>query len=182
MKSYNEKRRRAVSFLLNEEPYFFSSQRKIRYTEEEVNFMGIISKKEIEVRYAETDQMGVVYHANYIVWLEIGRTALVKDLGFTYAGMEKDGLISPVLDVNIQYKKPCVYGETVTVETWIQEHGRVRTTYGYRVLKENGDVAATATTTNTLIRRSDFRPVSLSRVAPDWEEAYRANVVGVREW
>lgn len=48
-----------------------------------------VSKKEIEVRYAETDQMGIVYHANYLVWMEVGRTALIKDLGFLYSDMEK---------------------------------------------------------------------------------------------
>lgn len=49
-----------------------------------------VSIKEIEVRYAETDQMGIVYHANYLVWMEVGRTALIKDLGFLYSDMEKE--------------------------------------------------------------------------------------------
>lgn len=64
----------------------------------------IISSREIEVRYAETDQMGVVYHANYLVWMELGRTQLIKELGFNYAEMEKDGIISPVLDIQASYK------------------------------------------------------------------------------
>ena len=52
-----------------------------------------ISEKEIEIRYAETDQMGVVYHANYLVWMEIGRTKLIEDLGYTYAQLEADGYL-----------------------------------------------------------------------------------------
>ena len=63
-----------------------------------------ISEKEIEIRYAETDQMGVVYHANYLVWMEIGRTSLIEDLGYTYAGLEQEGYLSPVIDLSIQYK------------------------------------------------------------------------------
>ena len=58
----------------------------------------LISETNIEVRYAETDQMGVVYHANYLVWMEIGRTKLIEDLGFKYAEMEKDGILAPVID------------------------------------------------------------------------------------
>ena len=72
----------------------------------------LISEKKIEVRYAETDQMGVVYHANYLVWMEIGRTNLIEDLGFKYAEMENDGILAPVIDVNISYKQPMKYGET----------------------------------------------------------------------
>ena len=64
----------------------------------------LVSKKEIEVRYAETDQMGVVYHANYLVWMEIGRTQFISDLGFSYAQMERDGVLSPVIDIQASYK------------------------------------------------------------------------------
>ncbi len=65
----------------------------------------IISQKEIEVRYAETDQMGIVYHANYLIWLEIGRAHFIQQLGFQYTDMEKQGIVSPVIDLQISYKK-----------------------------------------------------------------------------
>jgi len=57
-----------------------------------------VSEKQIEIRYAETDQMGVVYHANYIIWMEIGRTQLVSDVGFKYAALEEDGYVAPGMD------------------------------------------------------------------------------------
>ena len=76
-----------------------------------------ISEKEVEVRYAETDQMGVVYHANYLVWMEIGRTNLIEDLGYTYAGLESEGYLSPVIDLSIQYKASLKYGQTAIVRT-----------------------------------------------------------------
>lgn len=130
------------------------------------------STKQIEVRYAETDQMGVVYHANYLVWLEMGRTQLIKDLGFDYAGLEQKGYLSPVLDVSIQYKQSVKYGVNVTVSTWIDSYSRLKTIYGYEVTKEDGTVAATAKTVHTLVMKESFRPVALSKVDKEWHEAY----------
>src|SRR5690606_24046635 len=93
-----------------------------------------VSEKQIEIRYAETDQMGVVYHANYLVWMEIGRTKLISDLGYNYAGLEEQGYLAPVLDVSVQYKKAMRYGQVATVRTWIESHSKLRTTYGYEIL------------------------------------------------
>lgn len=131
-----------------------------------------ISEKEIEIRYAETDQMGVVYHANYVIWLEIGRTQLIKDLGFNYASLEEKGFVSPVLDISVQYKKALRYGQVATVRTWVEEHGRLKTTYGYEILHEDGSIAATAKSVHTLIRKEDFRPVSLSKIDANWDAKY----------
>ncbi|KYG91892.1 hypothetical protein A0U40_02840 [[Bacillus] sp. KCTC 13219] len=131
-----------------------------------------ISEKQIEIRYAETDQMGVVYHANYVIWLEIGRAQLIKDLGFEYAKLEQDGFLSPVLDVSIQYKAALRYGQVAKVRTWIESHSRLRTTYGYEILHEDGTLAATATSVHTLVRKENFRPIALSKVNPKWEAAY----------
>src|SRR5699024_11587418 len=64
-----------------------------------------IHETSIDVRYAETDQMGDVYHANYLIWFEIGRTKLIEQLGFQYADMEKDNIISSFIDVKVHYKK-----------------------------------------------------------------------------
>ena len=102
-----------------------------------------VSEKQIEIRYAETDQMGVVYHANYVVWMEIGRTQLLEDLGFNYAKLEEQGYVSPVMDLSVQYKKAMRYGQTATVRTWVESHSKLRTTYGYEILHEDGSVAAT---------------------------------------
>ena len=112
-----------------------------------------ISEKEIEIRYAETDQMGIVYHANYLVWMEIGRTKLIEDLGYTYAGLEADGYLSPVTDLSIQYKAAMKYGQKATVRTWIESHGRLRTTYGYEILHEDGKIAATATSEHVVVKK-----------------------------
>ncbi|TKC19250.1 acyl-CoA thioesterase [Robertmurraya kyonggiensis] len=132
----------------------------------------LVSTKEIDVRYAETDQMGVVYHANYLVWMEVGRTNLIKDMGFNYAEVEKDGIISPVLDVQVSYKKPFRYGETATVQTWIEEYDGIKITYRYHILNADGDVCVTGESKHVCVKKDSFRPLSIKRKYPDWHEAY----------
>lgn len=131
-----------------------------------------ISKKEVEIRYAETDQMGVVYHANYLIWMEIGRTKLIEDLGFTYAGLEIEGYVSPVTDLSIQYKAAMKYGQKAIIRTWVESHGRLRTTYGYEIFHEDGTLAAIATTEHVIVKKENFRPVSLRKIAPEWDAKY----------
>lgn len=70
---------------------------------------------DIEVRYAETDQMGVVHHANYVVWLELARTALCSKTGFHYADIEKTGFLLMVTGVELRYLRPAFYGDVVQV-------------------------------------------------------------------
>jgi acyl-CoA thioester hydrolase len=134
-----------------------------------------ISNKTIEVRYAETDQMGVVYHANYIIWMEIGRTELIKELGFKYAEMEADGIISPVIDIQASYKKPVHYGETASIKTWIEKYDGLRVTYGYEILTETGELSVTGISVHVCVKKDSFRPISIKRLYPDWHEAYEKN-------
>lgn len=131
----------------------------------------------IEVRYQETDQMGVVYHANYLVWFEIGRTKLIEQLGFKYAEMEKEGFVSPVVDIQISYKHPARYGDTVTINTSIQTYTGIRTIYAYEIKNEQGDLLCTGTSTHVVVKKGNFRPVSLRKVNPSWDQAYR-NIIG----
>lgn len=131
-----------------------------------------ISAKEIEVRYAETDQMGVVYHANYLVWMELGRTQLIQDLGFNYSDMEKDGIISPVLDIQASYKKPVRYGETATINTWVEEYDGFRVLYKYEVFNSMDELVLIGSSKHVCVKRENFRPVSIKRLYPDWHEAY----------
>lgn len=131
-----------------------------------------IAKKEIEVRYAETDQMGVVYHANYLVWMELGRTSLIQELGFNYAEMEKDGILSPVMDISASYKKPVRYGEVATIHTWIEEYDGLRVIYGYEVYTGDGELALTGESRHVCVKKDNFRPISIRKKYPEWHEAY----------
>lgn len=90
---------------------------------------------EFRVRYAETDQMGVVYHANYLVWCELGRTELIRRLGTPYAEIERRGVILAVADASVRYHSPARYDDLIRVEAWIEELRSRTVTFGYRVLR-----------------------------------------------
>ena len=73
---------------------------------------------QIRVRYAETDQMGIVYYANYLVWFELGRVELLRSIGLAYSRLEADhGCILPVIDVSCRYKSPARYDDEILIET-----------------------------------------------------------------
>ena len=79
---------------------------------------GVINEARIRVRYAETDQMGVVYHSNYIIWMEVGRVELLRQLGFTYKEMERqDKCHIAVVDVKCRFKSPALYDDEILVRT-----------------------------------------------------------------
>ncbi|MGY0691663.1 acyl-CoA thioesterase [Virgibacillus sp. FSP13] len=132
----------------------------------------------IEVRYQETDQMGVVYHANYLVWFEIGRTKYIESLGLNYAVMEKNNVVSPVTDAQISFKKPVRYGEDAIIETWLEKYDGLRTVYAYQIVDGQGNVAVSGTTEHVIVKKDSFRPLSLRRAFPDWHDAYSKQING----
>lgn len=85
------------------------------------------------VRYQETDRMGIVYHSNYIVWFDMGRTEFMRSLGYEYSQLEGEGIWLPIIEVGCQYKSPARYDDEITVETHIEELTRVRIKFGYKV-------------------------------------------------
>lgn len=132
----------------------------------------IISKVEIDVRYAETDQMGVVHHSNYIVWCELGRTRLIKELGFDYSELEETGILSPVININLDYKHPAHFGETVKLSTWVEAYDGVRVIYGYEIVNHNEQLCARGKSSHVCVKKDSFRPVSIKKHLPEWHEAY----------
>ncbi len=117
-----------------------------------------VAEHEVEIRYAETDQMGVVYHSNYLVWLELGRTKLIQDLGFSYVEMEKEGIISPVLDLQISYRKAMRYGEKASVKTWVDTVSPLRVVYGYEIYNGDGELCITASYNEYLCEKRRVPP------------------------
>lgn len=104
-----------------------------------------ISETKLRVRYAETDQMGVVYHSNYFPWFESARAESIRQLGYTYADMEKMGVIMPVVDVHCRYLRPARYDDLVTIKTTLKElpvHHKVE--FHHEVLNESGELLAAA--------------------------------------
>ncbi|NLL52170.1 MAG: acyl-CoA thioesterase [Peptococcaceae bacterium] len=130
------------------------------------------SKKEIQITYADTDMMGIIYHANYLKWFELGRTELIKELGFNYQDMEMAGYAAPVYEVKVTYKKPVRYGDLIYVETWIEENTGVKTVYGYQIVDDQGLVFAQGTTTHIVVRKDNFKPIQFKKVFPGWFQKY----------
>ena len=89
----------------------------------------------IRARYPETDRMGVVHHSHYLVWFEIGRTELMRELGMPYAALENDGVFMPVIEAQARYLAPVRYDEEVEVETTLEELTGVCVTFAYRLFK-----------------------------------------------
>jgi acyl-CoA thioester hydrolase len=116
----------------------------------------------IRVRYAETDQMGVVYYANYLVWMEVGRVELCRACGFNYRDMEReDGVLLAVAESNCRYTWPARFDDQVVIKTWIEVAGRrmVKFAYEMRLAQEDRKLA-TGYTTHIFLTR-DMRPTRL---------------------
>ena len=95
---------------------------------------------EVRVRYAETDQMGIVYYANYLVWFEIGRVELLRSLGLAYSQMEKDHkLILPVVEANCRYRAPARYDDEILIETRPALLRGSVLKFAYRILRNGMD-------------------------------------------
>ena len=110
----------------------------------------------IRVRYAETDQMGVVYYANFLVWFEIGRVELLRQLGFDYKTMEvEDDCFIPVVEVNCRYKAPARYDDQVVIETRMAALRGSVLKFRYRILRGNDtQVLAEGETTHVVTDRT----------------------------
>lgn len=131
-----------------------------------------ISSTEIQLLYADTDMMGVIYHANYLKWFELGRTQLIKDIGYDYLAMEDSGYYAPVYQVEITYKKAIRYGDRAFVKTWVEENDGLRTVYGYQIVNGVEEVCAEGTTTHIVVKKDGFRPVQFKKVFPEWFQKY----------
>ncbi|NTW87327.1 MAG: acyl-CoA thioesterase [Holophagaceae bacterium] len=91
------------------------------------------STTELRVRYAETDAMGIVHHATYPVWMELGRSDFLRGLGQSYAEWEARGVRLVVNEIRVRFRSPARYDELVQVHTWLQETGRRRLVFAYRI-------------------------------------------------
>ncbi len=102
------------------------------------------SSATVRVRYAETDQMGVVYHSNYFQYYEVARAESIRQLGFTYADMEKMGVIMPVVEVQSRFLRPALYDDMLTIKTILKElplHHKIE--FHHEVYNEKEELLAT---------------------------------------
>jgi acyl-CoA thioester hydrolase len=110
----------------------------------------------LRVRYAETDQMGVVYYSNYLVWMEVGRVELCKACGFNYRDMEReDGILLAVAECHCRYHAPARFDDEVVIKTWIEDANTRIVTFAYEMLLCDADrKLATGYTRHVFLNRA----------------------------
>ena len=105
----------------------------------------IVGKTQYRVIYGDTDQMGVVYYGNYGRLYEMGRSEMIRELGFPYAELEEMGVVMPVYSVEAKYRKVITYDELITIETTVKEMPTAKMKFHHRIYNEDGTLAHEAT-------------------------------------
>jgi acyl-CoA thioester hydrolase len=121
-----------------------------------------VNETRLRVRYAETDQMGVVYHSNHLIWFEVGRVELLRQLGFSYRDMErKDGRYIAVAEVKCRYRAPAFYDDEIVVRTQLKNVRDSVVHFGYELVRaDNGALLAEGETTH-IVTDSNMKVAAL---------------------
>lgn len=130
-----------------------------------------ISFVEHRVNYSETDQMGFVYHANYLVWLDMARTEHLRQTGVTYKDMEERGVFLAVTEARIRYRRAARYDDVVRIKCWVRDLASRRVVFGY-IVERAGTAEILATAETALIALDRQR--ALARVPADVTERLHA--------
>ncbi|MBT8185811.1 MAG: acyl-CoA thioesterase [Eudoraea sp.] len=117
------------------------------------------NKISFRVRYSETDQMGVVYHGNYAQYLEMGRVEWLRSFGISYKSMEENGIMLPVISLNVNYKKSALYDDLITVVTSLKKTPSVRIEFDYKIYNEDQEILIEANTVLAFMDIKKKRPV-----------------------
>lgn len=130
----------------------------------------MISSTKINVRYAETDKMGIVHHSVYPIWFEVARTDFGKEAGFRYFDLEQKGIFTPLIELSVKYNKPADYDDELEIKTRISKLTPVRVQFSYEVYNvKTGLLLSEGSTMHALVG-TDFRPMNLKKVHPDiWD-------------
>ena len=134
------------------------------------------------IRYAETDMMGVVHHANYVLYFEDARTKLLDDLGYPYARIEEEGYMSPVVSVELHYGKPLRYAQKPIVRTRVACVTPMKVTFGYEIFESVEAMEAgekpncSGQSVHCIVEVASFKPVSMKKATPELFELYKSTV------
>lgn len=120
----------------------------------------IEQKTQIRVRYAETDQMGVVYHSHYAVYFEVGRADLIRAMGLTYRQMEEQGVLMPITSLHIDYRRPALYDDLLTVTSAVKEMPSRRLAIESQIHNEAGDLLVKGKVELAFLDKKSSRTVS----------------------
>ena len=122
---------------------------------------------QIRIRYGETDQMGVVYHGNYALYLEMGRVEWLRKLGVSYKTMEDNGVMLPVVSLNVNYKQPAYYDDVILVKTILKNKPAVKIEFDYEITNSKGDLLTTASTVLVFVDKNTGRPIKAPKYIAD---------------
>jgi acyl-CoA thioester hydrolase len=117
-----------------------------------------IFETKVRVRYADTDQMGYMYHGNYAAYYEIARTEMLRSLGLSYKSMEEDGVMMPVIELKTKYIKPALYDEQITIKVIINKVPGVRIVFNYELYNEKEELINTGETTLVFVNMVRNKP------------------------
>lgn len=127
-----------------------------------------ISKTELTVRYAETDQMGIVHHSVYPIWYEAGRTDYIKMFGISYTEMEAAGVMMPLINLTCHYGIPAKYEDVVVVETRATKLSAAKMVLYYEVQrKSDGVLLGSGTTEHGFVDSKTFKPINVKKKLPE---------------
>jgi acyl-CoA thioester hydrolase len=132
------------------------------------------SETRVRVRYAETDQMGVVYHSNYLIWFEVGRVEFIRQLGLNYKQMEEDGCGIAVVDLHVRYKAPARYDDELVIETRLVAARGAVVRFGYRILRVTDGLLLCEGETMHVVVGMDMKKRSLPR---KYAERFAAHLI-----
>jgi acyl-CoA thioester hydrolase len=113
----------------------------------------------VRVRYAETDQMGVVYHGNYAQYFEMGRVEWLRNIGISYKWMEENGIMLPVVSLSMNYKKPARYDDMLTVKTIYKKQTSVKIEFDYEIYNESNELLTIGNSILVFVDMKTGRPV-----------------------
>jgi acyl-CoA thioester hydrolase len=130
----------------------------------------ITGKVKYRVIYADTDQMGVVYYGNYGKLYEIGRSEMIREMGFPYKELEKSGVVMPVYSVESRYRNVITYDELITIETTIRELPTAKIKFHHRIFNEDGALAHEA---NVVLVFMDMKTKKLIRAPETLLDVFR---------
>lgn len=130
------------------------------------------NETKIRVRYGETDQMGVVYHANYAVYFEVGRTEWLRQFGLSYSSMEAQGIMLPVISLSINYKNSARYDDELKVKTKLKKMSTASIEFEYELRNDSNDLLATGNTVLAFIDKKRNRPTRCPKYLLDKLQNY----------
>ena len=113
----------------------------------------------VRVRYAETDQMGVVYHGNYAQYFEMGRVEWLRNLGISYKWMEENGVMLPVVSLELNYKKPARYDDVLRIKTKLKSQSTVKIEFDYEIYNEQNQLLTTGYSMLVFVNMKTGRPI-----------------------